>query len=136
MFCHNSEINANKIVKWVYNKEQTQFHFCVKMLYLLNLYRIPEDIAELDLVVEKPSRQDVHFMGVGGHHILWHVMESLRLANNDKDNLESLYSTMCLLLVELLTDETQLDFASFILNLQVSIYCYLCLCEVDVFSSK
>ncbi|XP_067928396.1 protein EFR3 homolog B-like isoform X2 [Watersipora subatra] len=79
---------------------------------------VPEDIAQLDLVVEKPSRQDVHFMAHGGQHILWHALECLRLANNDLANLEAVYCTMCLLLVELLTDETCVDFASFILNLQ------------------
>jgi len=81
--------------------------------------RIPEDIAELYLTVEKPSRQDVHFMSHGGQHILWHLMENLRLPNNDKANIESLYTTMCLLLVELVADETLVAFASFILNLQV-----------------
>lgn len=92
----------------------------IVMLCVTRLLRIPEDIAQLDLVIEKPSRQDVHFVSHGGHHILWHLLEILRLPNNDKIGVEGLYSTMGLLLVELSTDETYVDFAAFLLNLQVN----------------
>jgi len=89
------------------------------MNHLWLVCRLPEDIAELDLVVEKPSRQDIYFMKHGGSHLLWHLLENFRLKNNTSDNMAALYCTMCLLLVELTAEETQPDFASFILQLQV-----------------
>lgn len=92
--------------------------------------RIPEDIAELDLSVEKPSRQDIHFISHGGNHILWHLMENLRLPNNTSENIESIYATMCLLLVELLAEETCVEFAAFILNLQVCVVLILVLSKL------
>lgn len=86
--------------------------------------RIPEVISELDLTLEKASRQDVHFMKNSGSHILWHLLENFRLPDNSRENLEALYLTMCLLLTELLADDTHVDFASFILQLQVT--CFTC----------
>lgn len=96
-------------------------------------YRIPEDIAELDLSLEKPSRQDIHFVTHGGNHILWHLVESLRLANNKAKNIETVYTTMCLLLVELLTEETFVEFSAFILNLQVLSFVMLQIFSPDVY---
>lgn len=62
----------------------------------------------------------------GGNHILWHLVESLRLSNNKAKNIETVYATMCLLLVELLTEESSVEFATFILNLQVRLWLSVC----------
>lgn len=81
---------------------------------------MPENVSELGLTIEKPSRQDIHFMKHSGSLLLWHLVENFRLPNNSRVNLEALYTSMCLLLLELLADDTHVEFASFILQLQVN----------------
>lgn len=54
-----------------------------------------------------------------GTGILWYLAENFKLENNGLENLEALYATACLLMIELLSEETHVEFASFILHLQV-----------------
>ncbi|XP_018907734.1 protein EFR3 homolog cmp44E isoform X2 [Bemisia tabaci] len=76
------------------------------------------DVNNLDLVLVSCSRQDAIFMHKFGREFYISLYESLELENNDVDNIEAIYSTLALLLVELYSEEMVLDFLIFILTIQ------------------
>jgi len=82
-------------------------------------YRLPGDIAELNLTVEKTPRQDVVFIKKNGSQFHWHIHETLQMSNNKVDNFETVYTTMVLLFLELGADETILDILRLALEIQV-----------------
>jgi len=82
-------------------------------------YRLPSDIAELNLTVEKTPRQDVVFIKKNASLFNWHIHETLQLSDNRVDNFETVYSTMVLLFLELGADEVILDIFRLALELQV-----------------
>jgi len=82
-------------------------------------YRLPSDIAELDLTVEKMPRQDVVFIKKNGPLFCWHIHDTLQLSNNKVDNFETVYTTMVLLFLELGADEVILDIFRLALEIQV-----------------
>ncbi|KAJ8039272.1 Protein EFR3-like B [Holothuria leucospilota] len=79
---------------------------------------IPRDISELNLNVEKPSRQDILFMRRSGHEIMWHLYKSIQFADNKKSNYIALYTTLGLLSVELGTEDTLVDLFKLTIALQ------------------
>ena len=85
-------------------------------------YRLPADIAELNLTVEKMPRQDVVFIKKNGPLFHWHVHETLQMSNNKVDNFETVYTTMVLLFVELGADEVILDVFRLALEIQVLVH--------------
>ena len=80
---------------------------------------MPQDIAELNLTVEKTPRQDVVFIKKNGSLFHWHIHETLQMSNNKVDNFETVYTTMVLLFLELGADETILDILRLALEIQV-----------------
>ena len=91
-------------------------------------YRLPSDIAELDLTVEKMPRQDVVFIKKNGSLFYWHIHDTLQMSNNKVDNFETVYTTMALLFLELGADEVILDMFRLALEIQV------CCCAVLMYS--
>lgn len=51
------------------------------------------------------SREDIHFMRKNGRAFLAHVNEGLFLANNRRENFESIYLTVCLFLIGLFNEK-------------------------------
>jgi len=83
--------------------------------------RLPTDVAELNLSVEKTPRQDVVFIKKNGPLFYWHIHETLQMSNNKVDNFETVYTTMVLLFLELGADEVVLDI--FRLALEIQVHC-------------
>ncbi|XP_051168467.1 protein EFR3 homolog cmp44E isoform X2 [Leptopilina boulardi] len=76
------------------------------------------NIVELDLMIEKCSRPDVIFIRKHGPEIYMALYESLEMTNNSVENVESIYTTMALLAVELASEETILELLRLVLSLQ------------------
>ncbi|KAK2584418.1 hypothetical protein KPH14_006800 [Odynerus spinipes] len=76
------------------------------------------DVTELDLVVEKSSRPDVIFIRKHGPEIYLALYESLELTSNTVENVESIYTTLALLVVELASEDTVLELLRLVLSLQ------------------
>lgn len=76
------------------------------------------NVAELDLVVEKSSRPDVIFIRKHGPEIYLALYESLELTSNTVENVESIYTTLALLVVELASEDTILELLRLVLSLQ------------------
>uniref|UniRef100_T1IXZ5 Uncharacterized protein n=1 Tax=Strigamia maritima TaxID=126957 RepID=T1IXZ5_STRMM len=75
-------------------------------------------IQDLNLTVEKCSRQDMLFMKKHGHEIFLYIYENLSFPNNRSDNLDALFCTLALLCVELGTDDTLMDMLRLVLAFQ------------------
>ena len=84
----------------------------------LNPVRIPKDIAQLDLTVEKPHRQDIMFMKKNGNLLYWHIYENIQKNNNRVDNFQGLYCTMALLCLELSDEEVLVELFCLALGIQ------------------
>ncbi|XP_060814502.1 protein EFR3 homolog cmp44E isoform X1 [Bombus pascuorum] len=76
------------------------------------------NVAQLDLTIEKGSRPDVIFIRKHGPEIYLALYESLELASNMVENVESIYTTLALLAVELASEETVLELLRLVLSLQ------------------
>ncbi|CAK9832725.1 Protein EFR3 homolog cmp44E [Anthophora retusa] len=76
------------------------------------------NVAQLDLTIEKASRPDVIFIRKHGPEIYLALYESLELASNKVENVESIYTTLALLAVELASEETVLELLRLVLSLQ------------------
>ncbi|XP_018394069.1 PREDICTED: protein EFR3 homolog cmp44E-like [Cyphomyrmex costatus] len=76
------------------------------------------NVAELDLAIEKASRPDVIFIRKHGPEIYLALYESLELSSNTVENVESIYTTLALLAIELASEETVLELLRLVLSLQ------------------
>ena len=72
----------------------------------------------MDLAIEKASRPDVIFIRKHGPEIYMALYESLELTSNRVENLESIYTTLALLTVELASEETVLELLRLVMSLQ------------------
>ncbi|XP_041483898.1 protein EFR3 homolog B-like isoform X1 [Lytechinus variegatus] len=79
---------------------------------------IPRNISELNLRVEKPSRQDISFLRKNGADIQWHIYENLRCSANKSENYVGIFTTLALLCVEFGTDDILVDLVKVSLALQ------------------
>ncbi|CAB0038598.1 unnamed protein product [Trichogramma brassicae] len=75
-------------------------------------------VVELDLAIEKATRPDVIFIRKHGPEIYSALHESLGLINNRVENIESIYTTVALLIVELCSEETVLEMLRLVMSLQ------------------
>ncbi|XP_011310425.1 protein EFR3 homolog cmp44E isoform X2 [Fopius arisanus] len=73
---------------------------------------------ELDLAIEKSSRPDVIFIRKHGPEIYLALYESLELSSNSVENIEAIYTTLALLIVELASEDTVLEQLRLVLSLQ------------------
>lgn len=62
------------------------------------------------------------FIRKHGPEIFTSLFECLEMPNNTNDNLESVYSTLALLTVELISEETMMDLIRLLLSIQVTNY--------------
>lgn len=76
------------------------------------------NVVELGLVIEKASRPDVIFIRKHGPEIYLALYESLELSSNTVENVESIYTTLALLAIELASEETVLELLRLVLSLQ------------------
>ncbi|XP_070556875.1 protein EFR3 homolog B-like isoform X2 [Ptychodera flava] len=84
----------------------------------LKVITMPKDISQLDLRVEKSSRQDILFMKKNGGQLNWYLYENMRLSDNERDNFEALYCTLALLCIELGGEEVLVELVRLTLALQ------------------
>jgi hypothetical protein len=80
------------------------------------VYRV--DISKSDINLEKCSRSDTIFIRKYAQDIYVSIYESLEMTNNTVDNVEAVYTTLALICIELLSEETVLDFIRLILSIQ------------------
>ncbi|CAH1725511.1 protein EFR3 homolog cmp44E isoform X1 [Aphis gossypii] len=76
------------------------------------------DISKSDINLEKCSRSDTIFIRKHAQDIYVSIYESLEMTNNTVDNVEAVYTTLALICIELLSEETVLDFIRLILSIQ------------------
>lgn len=76
-------------------------------------------VAELELQRESSSRPDLIFIRKHGPEIFTALYESLELQNNTSENYDSIYATIALITVELLSEETMMDLIRLLLSMQV-----------------
>ncbi|XP_033644947.1 protein EFR3 homolog B-like isoform X2 [Asterias rubens] len=79
---------------------------------------IVKNIGDLELKVEKASRQDIMFMRKHGAEFQWHIFENLIRSQNTTKNFVAIYCTMSLLCVELGTDDILVGLVKLALALQ------------------
>lgn len=77
------------------------------------------DYAGVNLQMEKCSRPDMIFIRKYGPEIFTSLYENLELPNNTPENMEHLYTTIALIAVELLHEETIMDLTRLLLSIQV-----------------
>lgn len=75
-------------------------------------------ISKSELNLEKCSRSDTIFIRKHAQDIYVSIYESLEMTNNTIDNVEAVYTTLALICIELLSEETVLDFIRLILSIQ------------------
>lgn len=76
------------------------------------------DITKSEINLEKCSRSDTIFIRKHAQDIYVSIYESLEITNNSVDNVEAVYTTLALICIELLSEETVLDFIRLILSIQ------------------
>ncbi|XP_075238091.1 protein EFR3 homolog stmA isoform X3 [Lycorma delicatula] len=76
------------------------------------------NLVEVELISEKCSRPDAIFIRKNGPEIFHCLIESLQLENNTVENIEAIYTTLALIVVELGCDDAVQDFLNMILNIQ------------------
>lgn len=76
------------------------------------------NISKSELNLEKCSRSDTIFIRKHAQDIYVSIYESLEITNNTVDNFEAVYTTLALICIELLSEETVLDFIRLILSIQ------------------
>ncbi|EFN72365.1 Protein EFR3-like protein cmp44E [Camponotus floridanus] len=85
---------------------------------IMKLAKPTVNMVELGLVIEKASRPDVIFIRKHGPEIYLALYESLELSSNTVENVESIYTTLALLAIELASEETILELLRLVLSLQ------------------
>ncbi|XP_061724151.1 protein EFR3 homolog cmp44E isoform X2 [Cydia pomonella] len=85
-----------------------------------NLHTPTLAYAELGLTIEKCSRPDLIFISKHGYAIFSSLYEGLQLESNTVENIEAIYTTLALLIIELGSEETVCDFMQLILAIQQS----------------
>lgn len=88
-------------------------------MFLFLILRV--NVEDLELQRESCSRPDLIFIRKYGHEIFTTLYESLEMQNNTLDNYDSIYTTMALLVIELISEETMMDLIRLLLSIQVSI---------------
>ncbi|XP_028166853.1 protein EFR3 homolog cmp44E isoform X2 [Ostrinia furnacalis] len=78
------------------------------------------EYAELGLSVEKCSRQDLIFISKHGYAIFSSLYDGLQLESNTLENIEAIYTTLALLIIELACEETVCDILQLVLAIQQS----------------
>lgn len=76
------------------------------------------NISKSEISLEKCSRSDTIFIRKHAQDIYVSIYESLEMTNNTIDNIEAVYTTLALICIELLSEETVLDFIRLILSIQ------------------
>lgn len=98
---------------------QKIFHTLIDRHHNINKLTKPTvNISDLDLAVNKLSRPDVIFIRKHGPEIYLTLYESIELSSNTVENIEAIYTTLALLIVELASEETVLEQLRLILSLQ------------------
>ncbi|XP_057332050.1 protein EFR3 homolog cmp44E isoform X1 [Microplitis mediator] len=98
---------------------QKIFHTLIDRHHNINKLTKPTvNISDLDLLVNKSSRPDVIFIRKHGPEIYLTLYESIELSSNTVENIEAIYTTLALLIVELASEETVLEQLRLILSLQ------------------
>ncbi|XP_073962514.1 protein EFR3 homolog stmA [Choristoneura fumiferana] len=85
-----------------------------------NLHTPTVEYGELGLTIEKCSRPDLIFISKHGYAIFTSLYEGLQLESNTLENIEAIYTTLALLVIELGSEETVCDFMQLILAIQQS----------------
>lgn len=85
---------------------------------LEKLHKPVLNIFDLDLNIEKSSRQDLIFINKYGPIIYDALYTSLQMDTNTPENIEAVYTTLALLCVELANTETLIDLLQLILGIQ------------------
>lgn len=80
------------------------------------------DVGLLKLDTGKVLPQDVNFWKKSGNEFLLSIQENCDFGNNSLENIESLYTTMMLLLTEIRHDDVVLDTLRVLFNIQVKIF--------------
>jgi len=86
------------------------------MINYFVVYRV--NICKSEISLEKCSRSDTIFIRKHAQDIYVSIYESLEMTNNTVDNIEAVYTTLALICIELLSEETVLDFIRLILSIQ------------------
>lgn len=76
------------------------------------------NISDLELTWEKSSRPDLIFINKHGPVIYDALYSSLQMESNNVENMESVYTTLALLCVEVASQETVVDLIQLVLGLQ------------------
>ncbi|XP_054275063.1 protein EFR3 homolog cmp44E isoform X2 [Macrosteles quadrilineatus] len=76
------------------------------------------NLSELELVAEKCSRSDSIFLRKNSPDMFQCFLDSLELENNTVENIEAVYTTIALLIVEVGCDDTISDFLNLMLRIQ------------------
>ncbi|GLV39615.1 stambha A [Carabus blaptoides fortunei] len=76
------------------------------------------NIIELELTIEKSSRPDLIFINKHGPVIYDAIYTSLQMESNTVENMESVYTTLALLCVEVANNDSVIDILQLVLGLQ------------------
>lgn len=85
---------------------------------MINYFVCRVNISKSEINLEKCSRSDTIFIRKHAQDIYVSIYESLEMTNNTVDNIEAVYTTLALICIELLSEETVLDFIRLILSIQ------------------
>uniref|UniRef100_A0A8D8WYC0 Protein EFR3 homolog cmp44E n=1 Tax=Cacopsylla melanoneura TaxID=428564 RepID=A0A8D8WYC0_9HEMI len=72
----------------------------------------------LELMIDKPSHTDSTFIKKHAHELYLSISQSLEMDNNCVENYEVVYTTLSLMCIELISDDTVVDFIRVIMNIQ------------------
>lgn len=76
-------------------------------------------MSELELVAEKCNRADAIFLRKNSPDMFQCFLDCLEHIDNTVENIEAVYTTIALLIVEVACDETVSDFLNLLLRIQV-----------------
>ncbi|XP_046684411.1 protein EFR3 homolog cmp44E isoform X5 [Homalodisca vitripennis] len=76
------------------------------------------NVSELELVAEKCSRSDAIFLRKNSPDMFQCFLDGLEHDNNTVENIEAVYTTIALLIVEVACDDTLSDFLNLLLRIQ------------------
>lgn len=87
---------------------------------ILSFYGVSRiNVAELELIAEKCSRSDSSFLRKNSPDMFQCFLDGLESNNNTVENIEEVYTTIALLIVEVACDDTLSDFLNLLLRIQV-----------------
>ncbi|XP_064604803.1 protein EFR3 homolog B-like isoform X2 [Liolophura sinensis] len=84
----------------------------------LTTVRIPKDISQLGLTVDKCSRQDIMFMKRVGTSFYAHLYENMEKESNRLENYKALYCTMALISIEMGEEDILVELLRLALDIQ------------------